>query len=48
MLKRLLKAIVGIIVIATLPLGIVLGIIHWIFTGENFLMLIADWIVNDY
>jgi hypothetical protein len=49
MIGRLIRAIVGIVTVFTLPLTIVPFIVIWILTDRFFLMDILDWVFgNEY
>ena len=45
MLNRLLRFIVGIIVVATIPAGAIIGLLIWVITGRPVINGVANWII---
>jgi len=49
MINRLARLIVGLIVLATIPVALVLSLVLWALTGEFYLSYIFNWIIfNEF
>ena len=47
MIRRFARLLVGLLIIATLPAGFILGLIGWVFTGTNVLVGVVNWVILD-
>jgi len=49
MLNRLIRTIIGLVWIVTIPLTIIPSLILWVITGRFYIIEIAEWAVtNEY
>jgi len=45
MIKRLLRVIVGILLVITLPVNIIIFLLYWVITGKPLFIAVLNWTI---